>query len=97
MTRIRVKKLVWNEWNTDHIKKHNVSIREIEISIINIATHKHGYKGRYILIGRSDKRIISTIVKRESLNTYLVITARDADKKERKIVYEKEKRNNTKI
>ena len=54
MTRIRVKKLVWNEWNTDHIKKHNVSIREIEISIINIAVHKHGYKGRYILIGRSD-------------------------------------------
>lgn len=92
MTKIRVKKLVWTEWNVNHIKKHNVSVSEVEISIINFAAHKHGYKGRYILIGRSGKRIISTIVRREKPNTYLVITARDADKKERKIVYEKENR-----
>lgn len=97
MTKIKVKKLVWNEWNIEHIRKHSVSVREVEISIIYSIAHKHGYKDRYILIGRSGKRIISTIVKRERSNTYLVITARDADKKERKIVYEKEKKHNSKI
>ncbi|OGK12580.1 hypothetical protein A3I50_05350 [Candidatus Roizmanbacteria bacterium RIFCSPLOWO2_02_FULL_37_9] len=90
MTKIRVKKLAWRQWNIEHLKKHNVTVKEVEFSIINFIAHKHGYKGRYILIGRSGNRIISTIVKREKVNTYLVITARDADKKERKIVYEKE-------
>lgn len=90
MTKIKVKKLVWLEWNIKHIRIHNVTVKEVELSIINFIAHKHGYKGRYILIGRSGNRIISTIVKREKANTYLVITARDADKKERKIIYERE-------
>lgn len=97
MTKIKVKKLIWQEWNIKHIGKHNVSVKEVEISIINFIAHKHGYKGRYILIGRSGRRIISVIVKREKANTYLVITARDADKKERRIVYEKESKQNSKI
>lgn len=90
MTKIKVKKLIWTKWTIEHIKKHKVSIGEVENSIINFKAHKQGHSKRYILIGRSGNRIISTIVKRQEPNTYLIITARDADKKERSKVYEKE-------
>ncbi len=95
MTRIKVKQLIWNEWNSVHIKKHNVSVSEIESAVKQLIGHKKGHTGRYILIGRSSKRLISTVVRRIKANTYYVVTARDADKKERKIVYEIEKKQNS--
>ena len=91
MTGIIIEKLVWDEWNIEHIKKHKDSVVEVEESIFHLIAHKHSYKGRYILIGRSGKRLISIIVKRQAVKTYYVVTARDADRKERNIVYEKEK------
>jgi len=36
MTRIIVKKLLWDDWNREHIKKHNVTVKEIEIAAKNI-------------------------------------------------------------
>lgn len=91
MTKIIVKKLNWSEWTIEHIRKHTVTIKEIEEAAKNLITHKSGYKGRYVLTGRSGTRILSVIVIREKTGEYLVITARDADRKERKKVYEKEK------
>lgn len=30
MTRIVVKKLIWDEWNIEHIKKHRITVKEAE-------------------------------------------------------------------
>lgn len=91
MMRIRVKKLIWTQWNQEHIQKHNVTIVQVETAAKNLIAHKRGYTGRYIILGRVETRILAIIVVRERKGEYLVVTARDADKKERRRVYEKEK------
>ncbi len=96
MTRIAIEKLIWNEWSREHIKKHGVTSEETEVAAKNLIVHKRGYKGRYVVTGRTGTRILSLIVVREKAKNYLVITARDADKKEKRSVYAKEKnRQNT--
>ncbi len=92
MTRIKIKKLVWEKWNIEHIKKHKVSPDEIIVAVKNLAYHKQTYNNRYLVIGRSNKRIIAVVVRRKAETAYLVITARDASKKERRKLYEKEKK-----
>lgn len=91
MTRIIIKKLVWEEYNIEHIKKHNVNLKELEEAVKNFIAHKIGKKGRYIAIGRSGKRLISLVIKRKDSGIYYLVTARDSSRKERRLVYEKEK------
>lgn len=97
MTRIIVRRLVWNEYNRAHVRKHNVVEYEVEIAGEHIIYHQKSYAGRYLVIGRSKKRLLALVLKRRSTKSYLVITARDASKKERKKVYEIEKKQNTGI
>lgn len=92
MTRIVIKELVWDKWNREHIQKHNVTVREIEIAAKNLVVHEKTKEGRYALFGRTESRILTLIVKRERQSVYYLITARDAAKKERRRVYEKEKK-----
>lgn len=92
MTRILITQLIWDDVNREHIKKHNVTIEEVEESIQNLNAHRKGYLGRIILIGRSGKRILSILVKPKENKKYYVITARVADKKERRRLYDNEKK-----
>lgn len=91
MTRINIKTIVWDEWNKEHIKKHNVSVEEVEEAGKRIIYHRETEKSRYLVVTRSGKRIITLIVRRLESTEYFLVTARDASKKERKKVYEKEK------
>ena len=97
MTRIVIKKLIWDDWNREHIRKHKVSKEEIEIAGSNLIYHKRTYRERYLVIGRSRERLITIVLNRIDSSTYYLITARDASKKERKIAYEKEKKQNSRI
>ncbi|MCX6792128.1 MAG: hypothetical protein NT149_03775 [Candidatus Gottesmanbacteria bacterium] len=90
MTKITVKKLVWDSANISHIRKHWVTKEEVAIAVERLGYHKHTYNKRYLLVGRSGKRIISVVIKRQARTVYYVVTARDADKKERRRLYEKE-------
>ncbi|HVF69864.1 MAG TPA: hypothetical protein VNA13_04860 [Xanthomonadales bacterium] len=92
MTRIVIKKLVWDEYNLEHIKKHKVVQSEVEEIAKNIKAHKKAKKGRYLIIGRSGSRILSIVINRKEKGIYYPVTARDSDKDERKIIYEKEKK-----
>ncbi len=91
MTRIIIKELIWDTYNIEHIKKHNVTIIEAEVAAKNLIAHKIGKKERYIAIGRSGTRIISVVVRRVRAGVYYPVTVRDSDKKERRLLYEKEK------
>lgn len=91
MTRIKVKSLIWDNWNLEHIKKHRVGEKEVEIVVENLSYHKQTYNNRYLLVGRSGSRILSVVLKRQDKTTYYVVTARDASQKEKREVYEKEK------
>ena len=91
MTRIKIRELIWDEYNVEHIKKHNVIVSEAEEAVKNFIAHKAGKKGRYIAIGRSGTRLISLIVRRVNTGVYYLVSARDSSKKERREIYEKEK------
>ena len=88
MTKISI--LVWDEFNKEHIKKHKLTIQEVENAVQNTATHNQGYGNRFILIGRSENRILAIVLAKQKKGSYYVVTARDASKKERKILYDKE-------
>lgn len=90
MTKIKIKKLIWNDWNKEHIKKHGVSVEEAEESGKNFKYHRKTKENRYLAVGRSGNRILTLIINRQGLGVYYLVTARDADKKERKKLYDKE-------
>lgn len=91
MTRIIIKKLIWDAYNIEHIKKHNVTILEIETIARNLIAHERAKEGRYAVFGRVGSRILTIIIRRERQSVYYLVTARDSAKRERKKVYEKEK------
>lgn len=93
MTRIIVKYLVFDKRNLEHIKKHNVTRDEIEKVGKNFIYHRKTHTGRYLAVGRIELRIITIVIKRVATGKYYPITARDASKKERKNLYEKENKN----
>ncbi len=90
MTRIIVKSLLWDDYNVEHIKRHNVAKNEVERAVKHIAWHKRTYHGRYLATGRSGSRILSIVIRRKKQTTYYVVTARDASREERRKLYEKE-------
>ena len=96
MTRIVIKQLVFDKYNLEHIQKHNVTVTEIKQAGKNLIYHRRSYKGRYLTISRSETRLITLVIKREEGKYYLV-TARDTSKKERRDVYAKEKKQNTRV
>lgn len=92
MTRVVIQELVFDEYNREHIKKHSVTEDEVKVAGKNIAYHKRSYKGRYMGTGRSGKRVLTIILNRLEQGKYYMVTARDADKKERRRLYEREKK-----
>lgn len=89
MTRIVVKELIWDKWNLEHIQKHNVFQAEVEESR-KIIYHRRTHGKKYLAVGRSGKRLITMVLRHKSSGKYYVVTARDASRKERRKVYEKE-------
>lgn len=80
-----IKKLVWDEWNREHIAKHNVEQEEI-IEVCqtkNIFTR--GRSGSYKMIGQTDNgRYLTIILSPRAGGYFYPMTARDADDKEKR-------------
>ena len=87
MTRIKIEVLIWDRKNTIHIQKHSVTKIETEVAVSNFVYYEQAHSGRYLLVGKSGKRILSVILDRKSAKTYYVVTVRDASKKEKKKLY----------
>lgn len=88
MVIVRVQKIIWGEFTLGHIKKHRVTTEEAENVIRSDALSLEGHSGKRILVNKVGERIISVVVKIDG-NKLTVITARDADKTERRGHYEK--------
>ena len=90
---ISIKKLIWDEWNEEHIAIHNVSKKEVEEVCHSEIIVLDGHSGRLVVIGMtaSGERILAIVLDPEpEANVYYPVTARPADRKERKR-YEEEK------
>lgn len=82
---IRVNELIWDEWNTKHIKKHGVAKEEVEELCQGKYRQQPTYSERYLILGRiKSGRALTVVLAREKPGKYYVVTARDISKKERR-------------
>ncbi len=84
--KIAIKKLVWDEWNVAHIARHKVIPDEVEEICQANSQTEVADKGRIRITGLTKKgRIISAFLDPEPEDgVYYLVSARDANKKERK-------------
>jgi uncharacterized DUF497 family protein len=84
--RPHIERLVWDDWNLDHIAKHDVLPQEAEDVIAGEPTVDETYKQRMQLIGPSAAgRMLSIVIGAvpDQPNVYYVFSARPASRKER--------------
>lgn len=82
----------WDDWNMEHIKKHDVSKAEVEQAFHSKIYIADSYFARKIILGKTKKgRLLTIVVSFEKQKEPYVVSARDMSKKERRIYYEKAK------
>ena len=82
---IKIRELVWDKWNINHIKKHNVTKDEIKELCKGKHKRQPAYGKRYFKLGRiKSGRALTIILAREKPGKYYMVTTRDMSKKERR-------------
>jgi uncharacterized DUF497 family protein len=79
--------LTWDDWNTNHIAKHGLSVEDVEQVVFGRPVARETYKNRLQLIGPSrDGRIYTVIVGPVSgkVRVYYPFSARPASRQERR-------------
>lgn len=81
-----VKELVWDEWNITHIAKHDVTREEVKQVCQSDYQAFDAKKGRLIVIGTTEPgRVLAVVLDPEpEEGKYYPVTARSADRKERR-------------
>lgn len=83
---IRVDELMFNEKNIEHIARHNVLPDEVKQIIEGKTLFLKAKFDRIMTIGVTKKaRSLAVILEKVKGHAYFVVTARDADRKERKM------------
>lgn len=86
---IRIDELLFNEKNIEHIARHNVLPDEVKQIIEGKTLFLNAKFNRIMAIGVTKKgRSLAVILEKVKGHTYFVVTARDADRKERKMFKE---------
>jgi len=82
----RVTTLVWDEWNVEHIKNHQVSVREVEEACESKTKTKEAGGGRLFVFGKTKqgRRLIVVVSPKREKHSYYPVTARDMSRKERR-------------
>ena len=85
---IEVRELKWDARNIEHIRKHNLTPRQVEqVFIEGKCLGGEGKKGKLLIHGRCGRRLLTLVLAKED-GRYYVITARDMSRKERGRYYE---------
>ena len=84
-----VNKLIWNDWNQDHIAGHDVTKDEVEEVCQGKYIALDGHHGRFIIVGMTQaKRVLAVVIDPETEpGVYYPVTARPADRQERRLFY----------
>ena len=85
-----VETLIIEKDRPGHIAKHNIIIDDVLEVLIRDYMYFAGRENRWLIIGKTDRNVFLTIVlgEREEENTYGLITARPASRKERSFYIE---------
>jgi uncharacterized protein len=88
---LTINRLVWDDWNINHIARHDVRQDEVEEVCHGDFIVLVGKKGRIVMIGPSATgRMLAVILdlEPEEVDVYYPVTARPAARKER-LMYQK--------
>lgn len=82
---VTIKGLIWDKVNREHIKRHSVKESEVEEICQGEYENQPTYGNRLMIFGKTKKgrKLTIVLIEKEDSN-YLVITARDMSKKERR-------------
>jgi len=85
LDKFKIACLIVEEDRPGHILKHHVTIEEVSETISKDYVYIQAKRGRWQLIGKTEKNRFLTIIlgKRSVKNTYGLVTARPASRKER--------------
>jgi uncharacterized DUF497 family protein len=83
---LSVRRLIWDAWNVAHIARHDVIPEEVEEVCHDEPMTSETYKGRLRVVGLTQSgRILAVILApTPDAGVYYPITARPADRKERR-------------
>lgn len=85
-----IEELIWDEWNIEHIKKHNVSVIEVEETCCQPINSFKSYQDRLIVLGKTkNNRLLTLVLIKQNKGVYYLVTARDMSRKERRFINEK--------
>ncbi len=80
-----VRRLTWDPGNVAHIARHNITPDEVEQVCHGEPIIRQSYLGRLLVIGPNHaSRILLVVLDPEGDDAYYVVTARPADRKERR-------------
>ncbi|HSW88809.1 MAG TPA: hypothetical protein VLG12_06630 [Candidatus Saccharimonadales bacterium] len=81
---ITVRKLIWDNWNVQHISRHNITPDEVETVCHNKPLILRGQeKNRLVLIGPTEEELIITIIlESNGRGKYYPITAYPASRQD---------------
>lgn len=80
---IKINRVIWEDWNINHIAKHNVIQGEVEEVLHSKFVICPSYRDRILITGKTSRdRFITIIAHEEVKNVYYIITARDATEPE---------------
>jgi uncharacterized DUF497 family protein len=79
------RELVWDDWNEEHVARHNVTRREVEEVCFGRAFVVRMRRSRYRVVGQTEGgRYLTVILDSRQGREFYVVTARDAVEPERR-------------
>jgi uncharacterized DUF497 family protein len=83
--------LIWDDWNTAHIARHNVTPAEVEAVCSGNHIVRKSYDNRFIVVGYTPQQrpLLVVLDPEPQEGMFYPVTARTADRKERQW-YDKE-------
>lgn len=80
-----IKKLIWDEWNIEHIARHNVSPEEVEEVCKGKNLFNRWKNKMYRVIGQTEEgRYLTILLATRPGQNYYPVTARDSTDREKK-------------
>ena len=77
--------LRWNQWNIEHIARHGIIPDEVEEVCTARFIVRESYGGRFVVIGQTlTERTLAVILEPDYDGMYYVVTARLANRRERR-------------
>lgn len=93
MSMVLIKELVWDDFNFNHIVRHEVTKAEVEEACLNIMASFKSRYGRLLVMGQTRRgRMLSLVLDYIKEGVYYLVTARDSSRKERRYLNEKNKK-----